>query len=169
MCIQNAHNKRKKGNRCTSLLSWSVGWLSCLEKLVKTKVLPIFLYGVAVAAPMSKQAWAQLERLNHFAARLVTNDYQSSYNNLLFDLGCWGSVGRTCFERRGCLAFKYVHSLRHLPGDCIAMRVNPRRHSMRIAERDCHRLQLCIPSFMRHGSDRLPVFQLFRVWNAFTC
>ncbi len=68
-----------KGKRVIGALHYSVGQLAgsvIFERLVKAKPLPVFLYGVAVASPTSKQAWAQLEHLNHFAADLVRNDFR---------------------------------------------------------------------------------------------
>ncbi len=134
-------------------------------RLVQAKILPIFLYGVAVAAPTGSTYLCELEKLLRFAARLTLNYYQLSYFDLLYRLQ-WKNVARTCFERGAMLAFKYIHLMRHLPGECLRMAIHTGRFSERNLHRNAHDLQLCIPFYSKKICDQFPIFQIFRVWNS---
>ncbi len=130
------------------------------------KIMPHFLYGLPVTAPASNVAFGRLERVHRFAARLICNDYRSSYDELLNNL-CWKSVGRMCFERRCILAHKYIYGLRHLPSDCLKLCVDINRRSARIASSNRYNsLQLFIPWTVHKSTDRFPIYQLFATWNA---
>ncbi len=165
---QHAASVASKGKRALGALYRTMGRLvgaSVFGKLVQAKILPIFLYGIAVAAPSGRTYLTELEKLHRFAARLTLNNYQSSYSDLLYQLQ-WSSVAMTCFERRAMLAFKYIYQIRHLPGDCLQMAVHTGRYSERIMQRNVHQLQLYIPSYSRRMCDNFPIFEVFRVWNS---
>ncbi len=157
-----------KGKRALGALYRSFGRIagnSVLSRLICTKIMPIFLYGLPVILPSAQKSVHELEKLNRFAARLCLNDYVSTYGELLEKLD-WKSVARVGFERRAMLAFKYVYSVRHLPGSSITMQINPFRHSARISEnKNVHELQILIPSFTRKGPEQFPIFNVFRTWN----
>ncbi len=157
-----------RGKRALGALHRTLGRLAGPEvfaRVVQAKILPMLLYGVAVAAPSGQSYLMGLEKLCRFAARLATNDFHSSYFDLLYRLQ-WKNVNRICFERRAMLAFKYVYFLRHLPGDCLRIAVQTGRFSERIFQRNWNSLQLYIPPFSKKSCDNIPVFELFRVWNA---
>ncbi len=160
-----AVSKGKKAIGCLYRTFGKVANPGVFQRLVQAKVLPIFLYGSAVAMPTSKSALAVLEKLNRFAARLILNNYSTDYHQLLWDLS-WKDISRITFERHACLAFKYVHSFRHLPGEFVRMTVNPFRHSQRTLNQPPHNQQLYIPSFTKASCQKAPIYQLFQVWNA---
>ncbi len=157
-----------KGKRALGALHRAFGRIAGREvfgRLVQAKIMPIFLYGLAAAFPVNATSIVQLERLNKFAARLALNNYTASYFELLQELQ-WKDVSRLCFERRACLAFKYIYSMRHLPGEMLQMAVPHARQSVRIfSNRNNHELQLVIPLFSYSATDRLPIYQIFHVWN----
>ncbi len=165
----NLHTVRtlSKGKRALGALNRMFGRAAgpdIFAKLIHVKIIPILLYGIAVAAPAGRTYLAELEKLCRFAARLVCNDYQSPYFDLLYQLH-WNNVARTCFERRAMLAFKYVYSIRHLPGEFVRLAIATGRHSERTMQR-AHGLQLSIAWFSKKTCDHFPIFELFRVWNA---
>ncbi len=63
-----------------------------------------------------------------FLQQLKLNDYQSNYSNLLYRLQ-WKSVSRMCFNRRCCLTYKHIYSVRHFPDEWIQMCVDVSHHS----------------------------------------
>ncbi len=163
--MANAASLESKAKKATGALYRVFGRLDCscvFSTIYQCKILPIILYGLPVSAPSSKAAFERLERVQRFAARLVLNDYQSSYHELLFKLQ-WNSIGRYCFERRCSLAHKYLYGLRHLPSDCLKVQVSIGRHSARVSRP--HDLSLLIPYYKWITVDKLPLYQLFNTWN----
>ncbi len=161
-------NAISKGKRVLGALYRNFGRLglrSAFQSLIAAKILPIFLHGIAVAAPAGLGPLTELEKLNRFAARLVLNDYQSSYLQLLCELN-WKSVGRICYERRSLLAYKYMYLHRHLPSDFVRVSVTVGHHSTRILRQRQHDLQFQFGPFSWRGSDLFPIFNMFRIWNS---
>ncbi len=105
------------------------------------KIMPILLYALPVACPTDKQHWVSLEKVHRFAARLCTNNYLGSYEQILHSLH-WKPVSRLCFERQALLFHKYVNGIRFLPENVIIPRnMGPRiRRSLR--ESVSHELQM---------------------------
>jgi hypothetical protein len=89
-----------------------------LEVLLKLKVLPIFMYGAQITYPRTKGGRIQLERLNRYVARLVTNDFESAYLDLLTQTHMQ-PVCRSVLHRRIALAKKYASGLRYIPPNCL--------------------------------------------------
>ncbi len=166
---RHAARMETKSKRAIGVLFRSFGRLAgsrILQTLYCTKVLPICLYGLAVASPSGKESFAKYERLNRFAARLVSNDYTSSYHHLLFTLG-WKSISQICFERRCMLAYKYMYGIRHLPAECVTVAVNTRRHSDRLKNINIpHDLQLIDLESIRASVAKFPFSLLVQTWNS---
>ncbi len=87
--------------------------MSCdfFRKIYTAKVLPILTYGLPVTAPVCKQHWLVLEKVNRVAARLVLNNFADSYEELLLKPR-WKTIAQLCVERQLLLQIKYHHSLR---------------------------------------------------------
>ncbi len=82
------------------------------------KIMPILLYCIAVTAPSKKGPFCALEKAHRLAARVITIDWSSSYQQLLGSLQ-WRSISQICFEHRCLLMWKYINGIRHLPAGTI--------------------------------------------------
>ncbi len=158
-------SRAKKAIGCLHRAFGGVGGSRVFERIYQHKIIPMYLYGLPVSAPSSVCAFARLERIQRFAARLIANDYLSSYHELLYRLN-WKSIGRLCFERRSILAHKYLHNLRHLPSDAVSVCVNYGRCSERLCAKRAHSLQFLLPYSCLSTVDKFPIYQLFKTWNA---
>ena len=108
--------------------------------LLLSKVLPVFMYGITVTYPRAKTERLQLERLNLFVAHLCTNDYVSTYQQLLNKTGM-RAVFQTVLHNRIHLAQMYSRGKRYLPPNTIAPPVRnnhlrPRFHDFGIRTLD---------------------------------
>ncbi len=120
-------------------------------------ILPVLTYALPVSAPVLKKSWTQLEKCNRFAARLVLNDYSSSYTDLLTKIS-WKSVRHLTCECSTYLVFKYMHGLRHYAAGDISVKLPNQHYYLR---QHGHPLQLLPPT-----SINSPLLRLFSVWNA---
>ncbi len=106
-------------------------------KLIQVKILPIFLYSLAVACPASKGPLLQLERLNRFAARLILNKYQSSYYDCsAFSAGLIFSGDEPSFQIHS------VNSPSEYAGEALRLSVTATPHSLRLECQAPHDQQL---------------------------
>lgn len=85
-----------------------------MRKLIHGKVTPVFLYGLTVTYPRCKGGQLSLERLNKFAMHLSTNDYRSTYEDLLRRTQTQ-PVFQTVLHRRIQIMRKYRRGQRYLP------------------------------------------------------
>ncbi len=105
------------------------------------KILPILLYALPVACPTDKQHWVSLEKVHRFAARLCSNNYAGSYEQILQKLH-WKPVSRLCFERQALLFHKYVNGSRFLPENVIIPQNRGPRLRYSLRESVSHELQM---------------------------
>jgi hypothetical protein len=100
-----------------------------------------------------------VEKLQKFAARLVTNDYNSSYSQLLAKLK-WTPISQLATVRRGLLMHGYLHGNRHLPDEVLAP-----RNSQRTSARTGHDMQLA-PKHHNSKTSRLNPIQVAKdIWT----
>ncbi len=135
---------------------------SIMKKLFTGKILPLLCYCLAMVPPTSKYAWLALEKVNRFGLRLMFNDYNSPYDQLLVKAGA-SSVAFRYFKLSLRLGFKYVYGLRHYPlGICLKL------PPVRVLRQANHSLQIQIPDFVKlriSSCLQFPIFRLFRIWN----
>ncbi|MCP3667590.1 MAG: hypothetical protein GY696_34710 [Gammaproteobacteria bacterium] len=98
-------------------------------------------YALPVAFPSTRKHWEIMEKIQRFAARLCTNDFQDSYVNILRKLQ-WKSLSRLCIERQLLLQFKYIEQLRYLPSYVIKL-VPPPVRALRNQHRNVEREISC--------------------------
>ena len=87
---------------------------SLLRRLLMGKIAPIFLYSVPVTYPRNRSEALEMERLNRFVLRIATNDFQSSYMDLLTKTESM-PVYKLVLHKRLKLAQDYVAGRRYLP------------------------------------------------------
>ena len=87
--------------------------------------MPLFTYGMIAAYPGLKCDQNLLERLNSYICKVTSNDYVSSYEDLLSRLNVQ-PLFQTITHRRILLAQKYVTTCRYQPPGTIRGLTNPR-------------------------------------------
>lgn len=102
--------------------------LVLLRRLVMCKVLPVYMYGMAVTYPRNKVDRTSLERLNRYVARVCANDYVSPYAEVLERLGMQPIYQAVLYQRIQ-LAQKYARGKRYLPPNTILSNQNRRLRS----------------------------------------
>ncbi len=131
-----------------------------MRYLYMAKIRPVLLYALPVSCPSTKRAWLVLERVNRYACRLLLNDYNSSYSDLLKALKLC-SIQDICIKRQLLLCHQYVYKSHHFPVDLQVPNIDQcARYELR---RRCHSYQLAIPDSVRLSA--LPIFVAFRAWN----
>ncbi len=162
---QNAHTLAVRSRRMLGALKSSckplLGTKAFLQ-IYTAKILPLLLYNIAVTAPSKKEPFCALEKAHRLAARLILNDWSSSYHCLLHCLH-WKSISRICFERRCLLVWKYVHGSRHLPTESIVRKkCSERQNRLRGAP---HSLDLEILRSKKSSIDLIPFLNCLHTWN----
>ncbi len=136
--------------------------LKAFAHIYMAKILPILTYSIAVTAPAKKGPFSLLEKSHRLVARIVLNDWTSSYNSLLRLLN-WRSISQICFERRCLLIWKYVNSVRHLPAGVIC-RKSSTECSKRLRNAP-HQLDIEILRSKKSAIDELPFLNCLHTWN----
>jgi hypothetical protein len=111
-----------------------------MRTIILQKVLPVMTYGVTCTYPRHKRDRIKLERLNRFVCRTVSNDYNTSYGDLLVNCDC-RPVFQHVLHRRVLLGYRYYCKERHQPSnifrDYVAdSRLRRRHHSRALALSD---------------------------------
>ncbi len=156
-----------KTRRCLGILKRAFGSsLSCssFAYLYRAKCLPVLSYAIAVVSPRRRQDWLLLERTNRLGLRYASNDYSSSYQELLQRLS-FHSLSQLCFVRRCSLLHKYVHGNRNGPPGLITMRLPNSHYNLR---QQSHQLQILVPEHSRHLTADIPLYRGFLAWNCLT-
>jgi hypothetical protein len=99
-------------------------------------VLPVLAYAIESWYPSQIQLQKTVEKVQKFAARLVTNDYNLSYSQLLAKLK-WTPISQLATVQRGLLMHGYLHGNRDLPDEVPVL-----RNSQRTSARTSHDMQL---------------------------
>ncbi len=104
--------KKQLGSLHRTVGRWLLSGL--FLRLVKQKVLPQLTYALPVVATSNKGDWRQIEGVLKFPLRLVSNDYFSSYSDLLqhYDMV---PIARLYMNYAAVLVYKFVYQLRHFP------------------------------------------------------
>ena len=96
-----------------------------LKPLITGKVLPIFMYCQSACYPVYQKDRTLLERLNRYICKIITNDFQSPYLDLLDRLNMQ-PIAQTVLHQRVLLAKKYNHKSRYMPPGRINRVINGR-------------------------------------------
>ncbi|MCP4587053.1 reverse transcriptase family protein, partial [Pseudoalteromonas sp.] len=153
-----------RAKRCIGVLFSSVGkWAGPIvfSRLYKSKILPILMYSIPLAAPRFSKDWTGLEKVHRFALRLIANDYTSSYRQLLIRLH-FKPVVQMYYERGLLLMYKYIHGFRRLTY-LLSVTLSNLRHRLR--NRNSHSFCVIVPNFKSVACDVMPVYRLFKLWN----
>jgi hypothetical protein len=153
-----------KGKKCIGALFRTVGqWVGrqYFANLYISVVLPILLYAIPVTCPKNKYSWIALERVNKFAAKLISNDYRSNYASLLVKTRL-KTIAELYLVRTLHLCFKYVYGFRCLHKE-ISILISITKYNLR--HKPPHDLQITVPKFSRVMCDNLPIFRVFNLWN----
>ncbi len=142
--------------------------------ILKQKLLPQLTYALPVVATSHKSDWRQVEGVQRFGLRLISNDYLASYSDLLrrFQMV---PIAQIYFHQAAVAAYKLVNGLRHCPVPIFSQfsdnSVQPRR-SERLALRERNSSRRLIKwNFARTGQhlleicSYLPVYRLVSIWN----
>jgi hypothetical protein len=139
---------------------------------VSTIAIPVLLYAIEVWYPPGLRTKQCIEKLQKFAARMATNDFQrdTPYEVLLKKLG-WKPLYRMVAERRLMVVRSYMDGKRPFPESIFALE-GPcnNRTSERLAAKELHHsLRIFRITKSKNGKDKeLAASQMCRLWNALT-
>ena len=130
-----------------------------LRHFILAKILPIFTYGITVTYPRNKSDRVSLERMNRYVAQITTNDYVSSYVDLLRNASMQPIFQRVLHQRLG-LAQQYSKGRRYLPlGTLEAYERNDRRpHRL-------HHYSMVVPNPTSRKYAKSALEILLQSWN----
>ncbi len=138
-------------------------------KVFRQVILPQLTYSLPIAAPHYKRDWRLLEGIQKFALRLISNNYQKSYAELLQEFNMCPVV-RIYFDLAARFAYKSVYGLRHSPSNlfCNFAALEKRPYNLRSKAANSinplldwkftrsRPLEICTS---------MPVYRLIRIWN----
>lgn len=130
-----------------------------VRKLLNSKVTPVFLYGITATYPRCRRGQLSLERLNRFVARLSTNRYDATYQQLLSSTHM-KPVFQTVLHRRIQLMQKYYTGKRYIPPGSIRPFVQNPILRQRFQD---FALSVIEPTGMRYRHSSLEM--AIQVWN----
>ena len=130
-----------------------------LHRLLVSKVLPIFMYGLLATYPLYQGDRLSLERLNRYVVRLSCNDYRSSYLDILARLNMQ-PVYMQILHRRLLLGQSYFCGSRYQPIGVLCSALNNPRARRRLHDRA---LAVSEPTGVRYTNSSLE--SILRVWN----
>ncbi len=168
---ENAKAVSTKAKRVLGVLHRSVGQFAGQQRfraLYVAKILPILTYAINVTFPRYQKDWTLLEKVNRYACRLITNDFVSSYPDLLAKLR-FTSVSRITLKRGLRLLYRYVFGMRLLPGVLEraenATGTGTVRRSRRLAQD--HEYSLVVPNsgVTARAGQLVPLYKLLQFWN----
>ncbi len=162
-----AHNSQVAlhAKHCIGVLFASVGkWAGpvVFSYLYKTTILPILMYSLPLAAPRFNKDWHSLEKVHHYALRLITNNYCVSYVELLRQTK-FVSIIQLYFQRGICLMYKCNSGTRRLAS--LFQRFVPSSQCS-LRSRFAHSFPVTIPTFRSVACECMPLYRLFSLWNA---
>ncbi len=117
----------------------------------------VLLYAMPVCFPRFKRDIILLERTQKFACRLIVNNFDLRYNELL-SITKLHSIIRTVVEYRFILIYKYVYNYRHVPPGVICVRNGCSR-------RTNHSKTIYIPNCKLESTNTSCFYQCARLWN----
>ena len=150
--------------------------LGCLNRTVRRSVPPnvfsmlymslirsVLTYGFPVTYPYYKKDMVSLERVQKYACRLITNNfnYNVDYNSLLRQTGL-KPLYRLAMESRLILTWKYLNKTRHVPSGTLLYANHSR------TTRSSHAKQLFIPMCKKERAKMCCAQQCARLWNVCT-
>ena len=95
-------------------------------------VWPHLEYAAPVWSPYLQKDIAMLEKIQQFASRICTKNWDAGYHELLDMLDLPSLAQRRLKKKRLCYAYKIVHGLLYFPPDVVvsssALSHNPRSH-----------------------------------------
>jgi hypothetical protein len=140
---------------------------------VTTIALPMLLYAVEVWHPPGKNSKVYVEKLQKFAARIVTNDFQRdvTYESLLQKLA-WKPIYMLVMERRLMMMKSYMDGKRPFPESIFSVVVSAStRTSQRLADKvSNHSLKISY-ALSKSANVRckdLAASNMCQLWNALT-
>jgi hypothetical protein len=163
-----AKAKQGIGALSRSLRKWSS--MEVLKTSITTIALPCLMYAIDVWYPPSIQHQQQIERVQKYAARLLTNNFnhETSYEELLMKLK-WKPIFRNVAERRLITLMKYLDGSRFIPDYVFQIESEgTTRTSARLKEK-ADRHQMMLKTWSGRGSVReenLAAGQSRKMWNS---
>ncbi len=166
---KNAQVTSVKAKRSLGVLYQKIGCFAStqvLQNLYVCKILPIILYSVVSCFPSNLLDFDKYEKINRYAARLITNDYTSSYADLLRKCKL-KPVANHYLVRAMSLMYKATAGGRVL-GQNLPIKQHPNIRSGLRSESTTHRLQVSVPLLDTRREvigRRLPVYKMLSLWN----
>ena len=141
-----------------------------LKKAVTTIAMPSLFYAMEVWYPPNISHRKQIEKVNKFAARLITNDFSrdTTYEELLKKLN-WRPLYRHMAIRRLLNLRKYLEGKRNIHAEMFMLQLPAtNRHSQRIQDsRKQHSLTLQVTKEHRNClEEKLAAAMSREMWNA---
>jgi hypothetical protein len=158
----------------------SVGALSrCIRKWASKKVLataiqtislPIMLYSIETWYPTDLINQRNLEKLQKYGARLVTNNFntEAQYEEILIEAQ-WKPIYRIVAERRLTMIKSYMEGIRYAPDDLFQPNqlTSGIRRSSRLASTANHSLMLsAVLQCNNSKASKLALHRMVELWNS---
>jgi hypothetical protein len=158
--------KRGIGALCSSLRKWAPR--EVFYKAIDAIVLPAFLYAIEAWYPPHQKDQKKLEQVIRYAGRLILNDFEIKYDDLLGKLN-WKPLFRRIAEKRLLLVKKYMEGCRFIPSFVFEFEGEEQsRHSQRLkSKQQKHCLALKIFRNQKNvHEEKLSAAQMRILWNA---
>ncbi len=169
---RNAHVASVNAKRSLGVLYQKIGCFaptSVFQNLYSCKILPMLLYSIVPCFPSNVLDFDKFEKVNRYAARLISNDYTSSYPELLSKCKL-RSVAHHYIVRALTLMYKATageRALGHSLPFKLNQTVNQTRPGLR-SQTNVHRLQVSVPLLETRREvmgRKLPIFKMLSLWN----
>jgi len=160
-----AHTARSCSNakRAIGTLHRSIGKFvgpDLFAHYYSAKILPALTYALPVSAPTTTGGWTQIERIQKFAARMISNDYQSAYSDLLKQRK-WKSMQQLCFEQRSRFMHKFVQGTAYLPPNAVI----EQQQNRQLRNRYQNQPIFTVPNLAPRTTTDLPFYDMILTWN----
>jgi exonuclease III len=170
-----SHTKQvvSKTKRSIGALSrWLRKWASSqvLGIAIQSISLPILMYAIEVWYPPDLINQKNVEKIQKFGARLVSNDFRHDVNyEELLAKSKWKPLFRIVAERRLTSIHGYMNGTKYVPQELFPVQnLDNRRRSSRLAEiRNTNRsLMLCTARHANTKESKLAACQMVTLWNS---
>ena len=135
------------------------------KKLYCQTIMPSLLYCIPIVWPVFAKDKRRYESIHKYATRLATNNFQSSYEENLHQMG-WKSIERIANQKRLLLFYKYHYELHYLPEDIIQERAIVVRTRATDNFQNSH--QYFVPIYTRDRCNKSFFILSCKLWNDLT-
>ena len=116
-----------------------------------------------VSYPINQKGKGSLERLNQYASRLISNDFNWNHNYLTVRAKAWlKPIYQITIANRLCLTYKYDRKLRIIPECLLPYQINS---GLRRSTRSSHDRALVVPYMTKTRCSKSVLVVNAKLWN----